>query len=180
MRRFNAILHTTIILAAAVLSGCEDVPTAGRYELREGKSGHLIRLNTRTGEASIIDGEGSHQLLPPEDTSKSAKLEPEGLSNVTGNAACLQDQEFEGRLYNGTKVVLRTVGIIITNKKLLSDEVAWKRNFVVRDLYIRPGEVRTFVVPLTGAESTNCSWTIAYAYGSAWRPDANWWDRLTQ
>lgn len=173
-------LHTTIILAVAALSGCDDVPADGRYELREGKGGHLIRLNTRTGEASIVDGEGAHQLLPPEDTNKLTKLVPEGLSHITGNAGCLQDQEFQGRLYNGTSVVLRTVGLMITNKKLLSDDVVWTRQFVVRDLYIRPGEVRTFVVPLVGAESANCSWTIAYAYGSAWRPGASWWDQVTQ
>jgi hypothetical protein len=175
----HKLLHTTIILAAAVLSGCNDVPAAGRYEFREDKNGHLIRLNTRTGEASIVDGEGSHQLLPPEDTSKSAQLRPEELSKLTGNAGCLQNQQFEGRLYNGTEVVVRTVGVIITNKKLLSDEVAWKRQFVVRDLYIRPLEVKAFVIPLTGVESSQCEWTIGYAYGSAWRPDASWWDRPT-
>ena len=152
----HRLSHATIILAVAVLSGCDDVPTAGRYELREDKAGRLIRLNTRTGESSIVYGEGSHQLLPPEDTSKSANLRPEELSKLKGQAGCLQNQEFEARLYNGTGVVLRTVGIIITHKKLLSDEVAWKRQFVVRDLYIRPLEVKTFVVPLTEVESSQC------------------------
>jgi hypothetical protein len=171
-----------IVPAVLMLGSCEDQQATKRYEFREDKSGHLMRLNNSTGEATIADDQGSHQILPPNDTSAARILTPEELSKVTGNAACNADvQSFQGRLYNGTGVVLRSVGIIITHKKFFpEDEVIWKRQIIVRDLYIRPLEVKAFVAPLVGVESSKCEWIVSHAYGSPWQPEASWWDRLTR
>jgi hypothetical protein len=46
------------------LVGCTDAETDRRYEFREDKNGHLVRLDTRTGQ---VIAEGSRQLFPPKD-----------------------------------------------------------------------------------------------------------------
>jgi hypothetical protein len=169
-----------LTLAIVQMLGCQDIPQNRRYEFRDDKEGHVIRLNTSTGEATSTDGGTPYQLLAPEDTSTQKLLGTEELSKVTGNGGCdLNHESFEGRLYNGSNLVLRSISVVITNKKFLSpDEVAWKRQFMVRDVYVRPLEVKRFVIPLAGVESTSCDWMIDHAWGSPWPPTTSWWDRF--
>lgn len=170
---------STLMAAVSIwLVGCTDTETDKRYEFREDKSGHLVRLDTRTGEAIA---EGSRQLFPPKDTIAAILLSDPEKAKITGNGLCNEsDQVFSGRVYNGSGSLLRTIGVSITNKKFLSEEVAWNRQYVIRDLNIRPFEVGTFTLLLTGVESARCDWTISYVYGSEWKPEPSWWDRLFQ
>jgi hypothetical protein len=165
-----------------LLSACDAQRTNGRYQFREDKRGRLERLDTMTGKVSAAEGDESGQVLPPDDPAPLEPFTPEDLAKITGNGSCKElPQTFEGRLYNGTGKVLRTVGIDITHKKFLSNEVIWKRSFVARDLYIRPLEAKTFVLLLAGVESSaQCDWTITNAFGSPWSPNPTWWDRLNQ
>jgi hypothetical protein len=170
------------VAAALFLYGCQTKPGGKHFEFREDRSGHLIRLDPDSGEAVVSESDGPRVLFAPYDLSTLAIVSPDELAKVRGNAGCPnQDaQSFVGRIYNGTGKVLRTVGVIVTNKKFLSDDgIAWTREFVIRDLYIRPMEVAAFSAPIVGAESNNCTWTLKYAYATPWNPDATWIDKVT-
>jgi hypothetical protein len=169
-----------LLSVALMLCGCDDQKDAKRFEFREDKAGHLIRVDPSSGEAIIADSDGPRQLLAPKDISTQKLLASDALTKVTGNARCDMDtQTFSGRIYNGTGVVLRTVGVSITDRKYFPEnEVYWTRDFVIRDLYIRPFEVGTFAAPMTGLESPKCDWNIKYAYTVPWNPDATSWQKF--
>jgi hypothetical protein len=177
----NRIKPLAMVAAALFLYGCQTKAGGKRFEFREDKSGHLIRLDADSGEAVVAESEGSRVLFAPYDLSTLTILPSDEFAKVAGNAGCNPDaQTFSGRLYNGTGKVLRTVGVVVTHKKFFpEDEVIWTREFTIRDLYIRPMEATPFTIPIVAAESTKCSWTLKYAYATPWNPDATWIDKVT-
>lgn len=151
-----------------LLSCAEPSPQSRRFEFSDGKNG-LVRVDTGTGEVVVADSEGVKHLLPPRLTESLADVAPDDLRNVTGYGKCNEDaQTFESRIYNGTGFVLRSLDIKITHKSFLADRVVWDREFVIRDLFIRPHEVGRVVAPVNGLESSNCAWTVSAASGTKW------------
>jgi hypothetical protein len=166
------LLRILSTLLALVLWGCKS-PSVARYEFREDHNGHLIRLDHDTGDQVIVseDNRGwvllSRPLMPPnlpKDPIEATRPSTD-LSKITWGAVCdPPNQSFGGRLYNGTGFVLRTIGLDVNNRNHVGP-------FIIRDLYIRPFEVKVVSTAIIGLESGKCEWRLTHAYGSPWKDD---------
>lgn len=79
----KTVLHWLVVgLAIPVLLGCDEAPFGNRYEISKDQSGRTLRLDKRTGDIAIVDGDRIIHLRDAKDADAARKTDDDALARA--------------------------------------------------------------------------------------------------